>query len=83
MKQTQYSPMSVAEMGLSLYAVNSGFYDKVPKDKVVNAEAQLLSFAKTNASALLKSINEKPDLSKDVEAALKKVCEDFFSTASF
>jgi F-type H+-transporting ATPase subunit alpha len=83
MKQTQYSPMSVAEMGLSLYAVNSGFYDKVPKDKVVNAEAQLLSFAKTNAAALLKSINEKPDLSKDVEAALKKVCEDFFSTASF
>jgi F-type H+-transporting ATPase subunit alpha len=83
MKQTQYSPMSVAEMGLSLYAVNSGFYDKVPKDKVVSAEAQLLSFAKTNAAALLKSINEKPDLSKDVEAALKKVCEDFFSTASF
>ncbi len=83
MKQTQYSPMSVAEMSLSLYAVNSGFYDKVPKDKVVSAEVQLLSFAKTNASALLKSINEKPDLSKEVEAALKKVCEDFFSTASF
>jgi len=83
MKQTQYSPMSVAEMGLSLYAVNSGYYDKVPKDKIVQAEAQLLSFAKTNAAELLKSINDKPDLSKDVEAALKKVCEDFFSTASF
>jgi len=62
MKQTQYSPMSVAEMGLSLYAVNSGYYDKVPKDKIVQAEAQLLSFAKTNAAELLKSINDKPDL---------------------
>jgi F-type H+-transporting ATPase subunit alpha len=83
MKQTQYSPMSVAEMGLSLYAVNSGYYDKVPREKVVAAEAQLLAFAKTNASELLASINAKPDLSKDVEAGLKKVCEDFFATASF
>jgi F-type H+-transporting ATPase subunit alpha len=83
MKQKQYSPMSVAEMALSLYAVNGGFFDKVPRDKVVAAEAQLQGFAKTNAGELLKSINAKPDLSKENDAALKKVCEDFFSTASF
>jgi F-type H+-transporting ATPase subunit alpha len=83
MKQKQYSPMSVAEMALSLYAVNGGFFDKVPRDKVVVAEAQLQGFAKTNAGELLKSINAKPDLSKENDAALKKVCEDFFSTASF
>ncbi len=29
---------------------------------------------------LLKSINAKPDLSKDVEAALKKCCDEFFAT---
>jgi len=83
MKQKQYSPMSVAEMALSLYAVNGGFFDKVPREKVVAAEAQLQGFAKTNAGGLLKSINDKPDLSKENDAALKKVCEDFFSTASF
>jgi F-type H+/Na+-transporting ATPase subunit alpha len=83
MKQKQYSPMSVAEMALSLYAVNGGYFDKVPRDKVVGAEAQLQGFAKTNAGALLKSINDKPDLTKEVDAALKKVCEDFFATASF
>ena len=83
MKQKQYSPMSVAEMALSLYAVNGGHFDKVPREKMVAAEAQLQSFAKTNAGELLKSINDKPDLSKDVDAGLKKVCEDFFATASF
>jgi F-type H+-transporting ATPase subunit alpha len=83
MKQKQYSPMSVAEMALSLYAVNNGFFDKVPREKVVTAEAQLQSFAKTNAADLVKSINDKPELSKEVDAALKKVCEDFFSAASF
>jgi F-type H+/Na+-transporting ATPase subunit alpha len=83
MKQKQYSPMSVAEMALSLYAVNNGFFDKVPREKVVTAETQLQSFAKTNAADLVKSINDKPELSKEVDAALKKVCEDFFSAASF
>jgi F-type H+/Na+-transporting ATPase subunit alpha len=83
MKQKQYSPMSVAEMALSLYAVNNGFFDKVPREKVVSAEAQLQAFAKTNAADLVKSINDKPELSKEVDAGLKKLCEDFFSSASF
>ena len=29
MKQKQYAPMSVAEMALSIYAVNNGYFDKV------------------------------------------------------
>jgi F-type H+-transporting ATPase subunit alpha len=80
MKQKQYAPMSVAEMALSLYAANSGFFDKVGRTKVVETEAALQSFARTNYGALLKGIVEKPDLSKDVEAALKKCCEEFFAT---
>jgi hypothetical protein len=28
----------------------------------------------------MKSINAKPDLSKDVEAALKMCCDEFFAT---
>ena len=83
MKQTQYSPMSVAEMGLSLYAVNNGYFDKVPREKVVAAEAALQAHAKMQAADLLASINAKPDLSKEVEAGLKKICEDFFHSASF
>jgi len=80
MKQKQYAPMSVAEMALSLYAANSGFFDKVARTKVVETEAALQSFARTNYGALLKNINDKPDLSKDVEATLKKLCEEFFAT---
>jgi len=80
MKQKQYSPMSVAEMALSLYAGNSGYFDKVDRRKVVETEAALQSFARSNHGDLLKSINAKPDLSKDVEAALKKCCEEFFAT---
>jgi F-type H+-transporting ATPase subunit alpha len=80
MKQKQYAPMSVAEMALSLYAANNGFFDKVEVKKVVDTEAALQSFARTNYGPLLKGIVEKPDLSKDVEAQLKKLCEEFFAT---
>jgi F-type H+/Na+-transporting ATPase subunit alpha len=80
MKQKQYAPMSVAEMALSLYAANSGFFDKVDRTKVVATESALQSFARTNYGPLLKTISDKPDLSKDVEASLKKCCEEFFAT---
>src|ERR1700712_1647167 len=41
MKQKQYAPMSVAEMALTIYAVNNGYFDKVPLNKVVDFEAAL------------------------------------------
>jgi F-type H+-transporting ATPase subunit alpha len=80
MKQKQYAPMSVAEMALSLYAANNGYFDKVDRSKVVETEAGLQSFARSSHADLLKSINNKPDLSKEVEAGLKKCCEDFFAS---
>src|ERR1700726_3656522 len=80
MKQKQYAPMSVAEMALSLYAANNGFFDKVERRKVVETEAGLQAFARSSYADLLKGINTKPDLSKEVEAALKKCCDEFFAT---
>ncbi len=53
MKQKQYAPMSVAEMALSLYAANNGYFDKVDRKKVVETEAALQSFARTNYGPLL------------------------------
>src|ERR1700755_30812 len=48
MKQKQYAPMSVAEMSLSLYAATNRYMDKVERRKVVDTEAALQSFARTN-----------------------------------
>jgi F-type H+-transporting ATPase subunit alpha len=82
MKQKQYAPMSVAEMALSLYAGNNGYFDKVDRRKVVETEAALQSFARSTYADLLKGINSKPELSKEVEAAFKKCCDEFFATLS-
>jgi F-type H+-transporting ATPase subunit alpha len=80
MKQKQYAPMSVAEMALSLYAANNGFFDKVDRLKVVETEAALQAFARGGYAELLKSINAKPDLSKEVDAGLKACCSEFFAS---
>jgi F-type H+-transporting ATPase subunit alpha len=83
MKQKQYAPMSVAEQALSIYAVNNGYMDKVEKKKIVDFEDALQAFAKTQHAGFLNAVNEKPDLSKEVEAGYKKICEEFASTGAY
>jgi F-type H+-transporting ATPase subunit alpha len=83
MKQKQYTPMSVAEMALSIYAVNNGYMDKVELKKVVAFEAALQGFAHTNYQSMLDDINEQPKLTKENEAAMKKCIEDFVATGTY
>jgi F-type H+-transporting ATPase subunit alpha len=83
MKQKQYAPMSVAEQALSIYAVNNGFMDKVEKKKIVAFEDALQSYARATHAAFLKSVNDKPELGKEVEAGLRKICEDFAATGAY
>jgi F-type H+/Na+-transporting ATPase subunit alpha len=82
MKQKQYAPQSVAEMALSIYAVNSGYMDKVEISKVVAFEEALQGFANTSHKAALAAINAKPVL-KEHEATLKKIVEDFLANGSY
>ena len=83
MKQKQYAPMSVAEMALSIYAVNNGYMDKVPLKKITDFEAALQAFAQTNYKSLIDGINATPKFSKENEAALKKCIEDFIATGTY
>jgi len=83
MKQKQYSPLSVAEMGLSLYAVNEGYIDKVDVAKVTDYEAALHDYARANHKDLLDKINESGDYSEDIQAGLKQVCEAFAEKGAY
>ncbi|HEX6260438.1 MAG TPA: F0F1 ATP synthase subunit alpha [Woeseiaceae bacterium] len=83
MKQKQYSPLSVAEMGLSLYAVNEGWLDKVDVAKVTDFEAALHDYAHANHQDLLDKINESGDYSEEIQAGLKRVCEAFAEKGAY
>jgi len=83
MKQKQYSPLSVAEMGLSLFAVNEGFIDSVPVDKVVAYEEALHDFAKANHQHMLDAINKSGDYDDEIAAELKAICEEFAEKGAY
>jgi F-type H+/Na+-transporting ATPase subunit alpha len=82
MKQKQFAPQSVAQMAISIYAVNNGYMDKVPLNKIVDFEAGLQGFALSNYKTQVDAINAKPVL-KEHEATLKKIVEDFVATGTY
>src|SRR5512143_2099341 len=83
MKQKQYQPLSVAEMALTLYAVNEGFIDDVPVNKVVDFETGLHAFARANNKSVLDAINAKPEYNDAVVADMKKIIEAFKKTGTY
>jgi F-type H+-transporting ATPase subunit alpha len=83
MKQKQYSPQSVAQMGVVLFAANEGFLDDIPVNKIVDFEHALLSYLGAEQSALLDKINEKGDYNKDIAASIKSALETFKSTQTW
>ncbi len=83
LKQPQYSPMSVAEMGLTLYAVNEGYVDKVEVEKLGDFERALHGHFKANYGELAAKINESGDYDDEIAAGLKKVMDEFVATGSY
>jgi len=77
MKQKQYSPLSIAEMAVSLYAADKGHLDDIELDKVNAFEAALHSYMNSEKAALMKGINDKPEFSDEVDAAIKAAIEEF------
>ena len=83
MKQKQYSPLSVSEMALSLFAVNEGYLDDVEVAKISDYESALHDYARSNEGELLENINKTGDYNDDIEASMKKICDDFAKNGSY
>ncbi len=83
MKQTQYSPYSVAQMAISLFAANKGYLDDVDVSKVVGFEHALQDHMKSNAQDLMNQINEKGDYNNDIENLMHEAIKNFKSNSSW
>ena len=77
MKQNQYAPLSVAEMALSLFAANEGYFDDVEIKKVMSFEKSLHEFTRTNHKTALDTINDSLDYNDEIAANMKKILDDF------
>ena len=77
MKQPQYSPLSVADMAVTLYASNNGYFDDVEVSRVLACEGALHQFIKTKYSALIEKIASTLNLDGDDEKTLVAAIEEF------
>ncbi|MFT4517202.1 MAG: F-type H+-transporting ATPase subunit alpha [Gammaproteobacteria bacterium] len=77
MKQNQYSPLSVAEMSLSLFSANEGYFDDVEINKVMSFEKAMHEFVRSNHKDLIDLVNSVLDYNDDVAAKMKIVLDDF------
>jgi F-type H+-transporting ATPase subunit alpha len=83
MKQKQYAPLSVAEMGVSLFAANEGYLDDVETSKVVDFEAALHAYMKSNQKALLDKINDAADYNDEIKQALDEALKAFKANSTW
>ncbi|MBI5330340.1 MAG: F0F1 ATP synthase subunit alpha [Betaproteobacteria bacterium] len=83
MKQFQYSPMNVAEMAVTLFAVNRGYMDDVEVKRALAFEASLQSFLKGKYAAIMDKIQSTGDLDGETEKLLAVAIEDFKSSAAY
>jgi len=83
MKQLQYAPLSVAEMAFSLFAANEGFIDDVDVKKVVDFEAALHSFLRSNNADLLAKIDASGAFNDDIAGEMKAAIEKFKASGTY
>ena len=78
-KQIQYKPMPISLQVTVLWAMQNGYMDAVPVDRIKEFQLKLQEFVSTRKEALLKEINAKKQVDKDLEAGLKATLEEFKS----
>jgi F-type H+-transporting ATPase subunit alpha len=78
-KQQQYDPFSVEMEVALLFAMQKGYFDDVPVDKVKDCQSKLKDYLQTRKGDLLTEILDKLAIDKDLEEKLHSAIKDFKS----
>src|SRR5712692_6061307 len=79
-KQKQYNPIPVEEQVAVMWAMQNGYLDPVPVDRVKEFQSKLQDYLETRKEGLLRSIREKKQLDEDLETQLKAALDEFKTT---
>src|SRR5690606_27548842 len=80
LKQGQYSPLSMEEQVVSIFAGVNGYLDTVAITDVTVFEEQMLNAMRNQGAAILKAIATEQKISDETKAKLEKFLQDFVST---
>ena len=79
-KQPQYNPIPVEVQAAVIWAVQNGYVDAVPVDRVKQYQVSLTEFLITRKAELLRKIAQEKALSPTLTADLKTVVDQFKET---
>jgi F-type H+-transporting ATPase subunit alpha len=82
LKQGQYMPQTVEQQVMIIFAVTNGFLDDVPTNKLKDWEKNFHEFMKAQYPQVGDGIRTKKELSKDLEADMRRGIEAFKKTQS-
>jgi F-type H+/Na+-transporting ATPase subunit alpha len=83
LKQPQYQPLQVWELGVVLFAVNNGYLDDVAVEQVLPFEKGIKDYLKTKHSAWIERVEASKELSKDDEAELVAALQAFKKNGTY
>ena len=83
MKQNQYAPMSVAEMGVVLYAANEGYLDAVPVNRVLDFERDLLAYMNAEHGDWMAEVAKTGSYDDDIVATMKAALDKFQASHAY
>jgi F-type H+-transporting ATPase subunit alpha len=78
-KQVQYTPFPVEMEVVLMFAMQKGYFDDVPVDKVKDCQEKMADYFRTRKEDVLKAILEKLAIDKDLDQQLQAAMKDFKS----
>jgi F-type H+-transporting ATPase subunit alpha len=83
LKQKQYSPLTVAEIAMSLFVLDQGYLDDVPIEEVPAFEHALHMFMRDKYQSVIDQVNKNPDTSEENLNKLKDIVLEFKKTQTW
>ena len=83
MKQAQFAPMTVAEMGVSLFAANEDYLSDVPVNRVIDFERDLVAYMNHNHGEWMATITEYGDYNDEIEEFMRESIQAFAATQNY
>ena len=83
MKQTQYAPMTVADMGVVLFAASEGYLVDVPVDRVLDFERDLLGYMNAEHAEWMAEVTASGDHNDEIVEYMKAALDKFQASHSY
>ena len=78
-KQVQYHPFTVEMEVVLLFAMQKGYFDDVPVDKVKDCQEKMAEYFRTRKEDVLKAVTEKLAIDKELDQQLHAALKEFKS----